>query len=349
VRCVLSGRRKLLTLRPAPFLLRDGVFVFPAACRELARDTLFASMKNLSLSTLAVATMLLASATPALAKPSIGSVSPTNPDVNVSTNMTASVSGASGIKTCNLWIESEDLGEMVVTGNIASMSHTFTRAGVHTAFVFCRENDGTMNSGPNTSIFVQGVISAPSAPLSSGGYTAPTPTITTTSTTPSATSTPATPPVTLSRLVKLVCPADAAADHPCKAVYYVGTDAKRHAFPNGKVYATWYANFDSVEEISASEMSSYGLGKNVNYRPGVRLVKFTTDPKVYAVSKGGVLRWIKTEEVAKALYGEDWAKKVDDLSDVFYMNYSFGSEIIVTSDYSAIDEMNQATNIGASW
>ncbi len=117
------------------------------------------------------------------------------------------------------------------------------------------------------------------------------------------------------------------------AVYYVGTDGKRHAFPNESVYFTWYANFSGIQIMSASDLASIPLGENVTYKPGVRLVKFLTDPKVYAVASGGILRWITSELIAATLYGPDWNQMVDDINDVLYGNYVFGSNVISPADY----------------
>lgn len=112
-----------------------------------------------------------------------------------------------------------------------------------------------------------------------------------------------------------------------KAVYYCGADGRRYVFPNQRIYATWYADFSGVLTLTDAELAAVPLGKNVTYRPGVRLVKITTDPKVYAVSRGGVLRWITTTELAVALYGSDWPKKIDDLSDAFFVDYAVGQPI----------------------
>lgn len=155
-----------------------------------------------------------------------------------------------------------------------------------------------------------------------------------------AVETPYTGTVGARSLVKLVCPSVAPSDHPCKAVYYIGADAKRHAFPNGRVFATWYANFDEVKSVSAEKLGQYALGMNVTYRPGARMVKFTTDPKVYAVARGGELRWVKTEALATAYYGADWNKKIDDIPDAFYSNYAFGTEIGAESEYSPATELS---------
>jgi hypothetical protein len=244
---------------------------------------------------------------------------------------------------------------MTITGSTASRSHTFTRGGVHTAFVFCRDNANAMAAGPNTSINVQGAL-VNTAPLSSGGYVSPTPEPTPTPTptpTPEPTPTPApilalTPPVGAppqGSLVKLECAADATTDDACKAVYYYGHDGKRHAFPNSKVFFTWYQNFDAVVTVTPSMMGELPLGKNVTYRPGVRMVKFATVNNVYAVGADGVLRWVKTEDLARSLYGADWNTKIDDIADVFFTNYTFGADVDAATDFNAALETSSAADI----
>lgn len=90
------------------------------------------------------------------------------------------------------------------------------------------------------------------------------------------------------------------------AVYYVNKEGERFAFPSEKIYRTWYDDFSGVERITDSKLASYSLSGVVRYRPGLRMVKITTDPKVYAVDKWGNLRWVKGELVANALYGDQW-------------------------------------------
>jgi len=136
-------------------------------------------------------------------------------------------------------------------------------------------------------------------------------------------------------LVKLPCPAGASANDPCRAVYHVGVDGKRHAFPNQHVYFSWYDDWSGVTEISAGEMAALPLGRNVTYRPGLKLVKFPTVPQTYAVDSGGVLRWVKTEAAAQALYGANWAKTTDDISETFYTDYTFGADINTAADFDA--------------
>ncbi|MDD5290160.1 MAG: hypothetical protein PHT40_03125, partial [Patescibacteria group bacterium] len=113
------------------------------------------------------------------------------------------------------------------------------------------------------------------------------------------------------------------------AVYYLGADSKRYVFPNQPTYNTWYADFSGVVTISDTEMYSYSIGGNVTFRPGTKLVKITTDPKVYAVEPGGVLRHVPSEAVAVDLFGSTWNKQILDLADAFFAppTYTIGAAL----------------------
>ncbi len=112
------------------------------------------------------------------------------------------------------------------------------------------------------------------------------------------------------------------------AVYYFGSDGKRYVFPNEKTYFTWFSDFNSVKVISDAELGAIQIGGNVTYKPGSRLLKITTDPKVYWVDMAGTLRAIGSEAVAIQLFGSAWNKKVDDLPDAFFINYKVGTTLI---------------------
>ncbi len=145
------------------------------------------------------------------------------------------------------------------------------------------------------------------------------------------------------QLVKLKC--DATNKSVCTAVYYVGNDGKRYVFPTEKTFYTWYSDFSGVKEISATELASYRIGGNITYKPGTRMVKITTDPKVYVVSKGGVLKEIASEAVATALFGATWNKQIDDVPDPFFVNYTVGKKVSVASDYVSATEKAASTDI----
>jgi hypothetical protein len=112
-----------------------------------------------------------------------------------------------------------------------------------------------------------------------------------------------------------------------KAVYYCGADGRRYVFPNSRVYDSWYEDFSTVQVVSDETLASLRLGGNVTYRPGTRLVKIQTDPKVYAVDRHGTLRWIASPEVAVKHYGASWAKNVEDVPDTFFLNYQLGQAV----------------------
>lgn len=111
------------------------------------------------------------------------------------------------------------------------------------------------------------------------------------------------------------------------AVYYLGSDGRRYVFPNSQTYFTWYADFSSVKTVTAAEMAGLPIGGNVTYRPGTRLVKITSDPNVYAVEPGGKLRWVQSEAIAKALYGDAWNKRIDDVPDAYFFSYKISDPL----------------------
>ncbi len=126
------------------------------------------------------------------------------------------------------------------------------------------------------------------------------------------------------------------------AVYYYGADGKRYVFPYLKVYQSWYSDFSSVKIITDEQLATIIIGGNVTYKPGVKMVKINTDPKVYAVAANGTLRWVKTEQIAKDLYGDNWANLVEDVPDAFFVNYQMGEPIELSSDF--IPLLAQAVN-----
>jgi hypothetical protein len=89
------------------------------------------------------------------------------------------------------------------------------------------------------------------------------------------------------------------------------------------------------------------IGGNATYRPGVKMVKITTDPKVYAVAKGGVLRHVSSESIAASLYGADWNRSIDDVPDAFFADYRLGEPIAAVSAYDPVAEQLASPTIGA--
>lgn len=147
-------------------------------------------------------------------------------------------------------------------------------------------------------------------------------------------------------LVKLPCTDDDTdTNAPCKAVYYVGRDGERHAFSSASVFFSWYDDFNDVITVDADYLASLSLGDAVTYRPGEQLVKFPSSPKVYAVSQNGVLREIRSESIAKSLYGSHWANEVKDINEAFFGHYTIGEDITSADDYDVSQEKADASDI----
>lgn len=119
-------------------------------------------------------------------------------------------------------------------------------------------------------------------------------------------------------------------------VYYYGYDGMRYTFPNEKTYMTWFSDFDDVTEISDSTLASLELAGNVVYRPGSYWVKITTDPKVYAVATDGSIHWIEDEDVAEGYAGSDWASRVQDVPDAFFVDYTVGASLMAAEAFDGM-------------
>jgi hypothetical protein len=112
------------------------------------------------------------------------------------------------------------------------------------------------------------------------------------------------------------------------AVYYCGRDGKRHVFTNAKAYFTWYADFSNIKILTPAKVAAIPFGSNVTYRPGSKLIMPQSSARIYAVDKGGILRWVQLDATAAALYGTSWKTKIDIIPDAFITNYTQGDTIL---------------------
>ncbi|MBI2475561.1 cupredoxin domain-containing protein [Candidatus Uhrbacteria bacterium] len=129
------------------------------------------------------------------------------------------------------------------------------------------------------------------------------------------------------------------------SVYYFGKDEMRYVFPNDKTYFTWYSNFDNVKWLTDADLATIQIGGNATYKPGVKMIKINSDPKVYAVGGGGTLRHVSTEAIAIALYGNNWNKMIDDVPDGFFPNYKISGALESAGSFSVNAEKNEAKDI----
>lgn len=137
-----------------------------------------------------------------------------------------------------------------------------------------------------------------------------------------------------------ISPGDLVKCKSLSSLYYFAPDGKRYVFPNEKTYFTWYKDFSNVKTISDSRCGTLPLGRgNITYRPGVKMIKITTDPRTYAVEAGGILRHVTSEQLAQTFFGLNWKNKIDDVPDAFFTNYKVGTEITDSSQYVPADAM----------
>ncbi|MFA5412921.1 MAG: invasin domain 3-containing protein [Patescibacteria group bacterium] len=134
------------------------------------------------------------------------------------------------------------------------------------------------------------------------------------------------------------------------AVYYYADNGRRYIFPTAAIYSSWFTGFSSIKTIPDADLAAVPTSGNVTVRPGklVQVVSMDTpwrvmDPKVYAVSRGGVLRWVKTADAASAIFGTEWEKSIVAVPEVFVTNYNYGADINIATDYNLAAEQAVAT------
>ncbi len=128
-------------------------------------------------------------------------------------------------------------------------------------------------------------------------------------------------------------------------IFYLASNERRYAFPNEQTFRTWYQDFSRVRTVSDAELARYTYGGNVTYRPGTRLLKRAGDSKIYTVGRGGMLRWITSPAVARAYYGSNWLRLVDELPEPRVADYVFGEPIRAIRDAAPATERTQTSTI----
>ncbi len=119
-----------------------------------------------------------------------------------------------------------------------------------------------------------------------------------------------------------------------RSVYLAATDGKRYLFATESQFYGWYQSFASVRSVPASSLASMPLGGNVLYRPGYRLVRAASSPRIYSVSEQGVLHWIVSPYVLADIFGKNWPSRVDIVPDTQLTDYTYGQPVIDAAFYS---------------
>lgn len=241
--------------------------------------------------------------------PTVGKMTPTTAVAGEEVTYSSMVTDDDVLSSCRLYLDGEDEKSMTIKRDVVYTTLELEE-GTSRLYAKCTDTDGNIVSGSSVTVTV------------SDGSTYVEP----------------------GALIKLGCEGDVYPNDPCTSVYYYGVDGKRHAFSTEAVFFSWFNDFDDLVIISKSVMSSIPLGKNVTFRPGERLVKFSTN-SVYAVSYEGVLRPIANAEIAESLFGEDWVSLIEIVDDVFYGNYRIGATVESSSSFSWSSAKSATTKI----
>lgn len=110
-------------------------------------------------------------------------------------------------------------------------------------------------------------------------------------------------------------------------VYYVDDLLQRHPFIDAQTFFTFADNFSSVITVTDATLSTLPIADPMLPNPGVTLIKIQSDNNVYAVDTDEGLRWVSTEAIAVAMYGQSWSDFVIDLPPTLFPHFTVGSAI----------------------
>jgi hypothetical protein len=126
-------------------------------------------------------------------------------------------------------------------------------------------------------------------------------------------------------------------------IYYIDENGERRPFWDTNSFFTYTNSFDNVVWVTDATLPTMTLGAPMLPQPGVVLVKIQSDPKVYAIDTGNVLRWVPDEATAAALYSTAWADYIIDLEPTTFARFSVGDDM-TTGDTVNLDQMK--TRVG---
>ncbi len=122
-------------------------------------------------------------------------------------------------------------------------------------------------------------------------------------------------------------------------VYWLAENERRYVFPDGATLQSWLGGTPGMLGDAADiDLEYFPVGGPMTMRPGARLVRFDSDPTLYVVTRGAVLREV-TEPLANAYYGSDWQQKVDTLSVALFSHYKRGNPIGMVSEFDRETEL----------
>jgi hypothetical protein len=119
--------------------------------------------------------------------------------------------------------------------------------------------------------------------------------------------------------------------------YVLGSDFKRHPFPDAWVLASWYPQGASSITVADYQLASYPLGDPVTYRPGVGVYELDGQPGfLYAVDTGPSLRRVADQAQAVDVFGVDGRLHVGLISSDEALDYKVGPLVSTHAELLAL-------------
>jgi hypothetical protein len=126
----------------------------------------------------------------------------------------------------------------------------------------------------------------------------------------------------------------------------LGSDFKRHPFPDESVFRSWFPDGATVLTIADYQLQTYPLGSPVTYRPGVGIYQIDDQPDaIFAISPGPVLHGVVDRSLAAEVFGTNGTLKVGVISPADVDDYIPGSWAVSRSDLESIRASSASATI----
>ncbi|MFA6130869.1 MAG: DUF2817 domain-containing protein [Patescibacteria group bacterium] len=112
-------------------------------------------------------------------------------------------------------------------------------------------------------------------------------------------------------------------------VYYVTDDYGRRPFIDEETYFTWQESFATLKSVTDATLTTLTIAGPMLPKPGVKLVKIESDPRVYEVLENEKdpyrpsLRWISSEAEATERFGSWWKWNIVDVPVTTFARFDF--------------------------
>ncbi|MCR4312533.1 MAG: GPI anchored serine-threonine rich family protein, partial [Candidatus Uhrbacteria bacterium] len=113
-------------------------------------------------------------------------------------------------------------------------------------------------------------------------------------------------------------------------VYYIDSGLVRRPFIDAQTFFTYEDSFDVIMTVTDATLPTLSLGRPMLPKAGVVLVKITSDDAVYVVvdgEDGTTLRWMTTEDIAVANFGQSWSDFVIDVPPTLFPGFILGDAL----------------------